>query len=158
MATILQTTFFKWIFLNENYHSLIKISLKSAPLDPIRNKSLLFLVMIKLLPESILTILTCYVNSSPPSSVYKRQWIESALVQIMACRIFGTKPLSKAMLTYCQLDSNEQTSMKVEARYKPFHSRKCMIWKHRLQNGGHFVQGGDKLTLSYDALWYHYMP
>ena len=31
----------------------------------------------------------------PPSAVYMRQWIGSALVQIMACRLFGTKPLSK---------------------------------------------------------------
>ena len=33
---------------------------------------------------------------------YMRQWIGSALVQIMACRLFGTKPLSKPMLGYCQ--------------------------------------------------------
>ena len=34
-------------------------------------------------------------NSSPPSAAYLRQWIGSALVQIMACRLFGAKPLSK---------------------------------------------------------------
>ena len=33
-----------------------------------------------------------------------RQWTGSTLVQIMACRLFGTKPLSKPMLGYCQLD------------------------------------------------------
>ena len=33
------------------------------------------------------------------------QWIGSALVQIMACRLFGAKPLSKPMLVYCQLDA-----------------------------------------------------
>ena len=43
-------------------------------------------------------------NSSPPSAAYMRQWIGSALVQIMACRLIGTKPLSKPMLGYCQLD------------------------------------------------------
>ena len=37
------------------------------------------------------------------------QWIVSALVQIMACRLFGTKPLSKPMLGYCHLDPFEQT-------------------------------------------------
>ena len=41
--------------------------------------------------------------------------IGSALDQIMACRLFGAKPLSK-------------------------HSQKW-IWKYRLRNGGHFVQG-----------------
>ena len=30
----------------------------------------------------------------PPSSAYMRQWIGLALVQIMACRLFGSKPLS----------------------------------------------------------------
>ena len=33
-----------------------------------------------------------------------RQWFRSALVQIMACRLFGDKPLSKPLLGYCQLE------------------------------------------------------
>ena len=48
------------------------------------------------------------INSSPPGAAYMRQWIESALAQIvaqiMACRLIGAKPLSKPMLVYCQLD------------------------------------------------------
>ena len=52
-------------------------------------------------------------NSVRPSAAYMRQWIESALVQIMACRLFGTKLLSKPMLVYCQLGPYEQTSVKV---------------------------------------------
>ena len=43
-------------------------------------------------------------NSSPPSYTYMRQWIGSTLVQIMACRLFGAKPLYEPMLGYCQLD------------------------------------------------------
>ena len=43
-------------------------------------------------------------KSSPPSATYMRQRIGSALVQIMACRLFYAKPLSKPMLGYCQLD------------------------------------------------------
>ena len=39
-----------------------------------------------------------------PSAAYMRQRIGPALVQIMACRLFGAKPLSKPMLGYCQLD------------------------------------------------------
>ena len=31
-------------------------------------------------------------------------WIGSALIQIMACRLFGAKPLSKPKLGYCQLN------------------------------------------------------
>ena len=43
-------------------------------------------------------------NSSLPGAAYMRQWTGSALVQIMACRLFGAKPLSEPMLKYCQLD------------------------------------------------------
>ena len=43
-------------------------------------------------------------SSFPPSAAYMRHWIGSALVQIMACRLFGAKPLSKPMLGYCHLD------------------------------------------------------
>ena len=45
-----------------------------------------------------------HFNSSPPSAAYLRQWIGSALVKIMACRLFGAKP-SKPILGYCQLDT-----------------------------------------------------
>ena len=39
-----------------------------------------------------------------PSAAYMRQRTGSALLQIMACRLVGAKPLSKPMLEYCQLD------------------------------------------------------
>ena len=42
------------------------------------------------------------INSSPPNVAYMGQWIGSVLVQIMACHLFGAKPLSKPMLD--QLD------------------------------------------------------
>ena len=45
-----------------------------------------------------------FVNSSPLSAAYMRQWTVSELVQIMACCLFGAKPLSKPVLGYCQLD------------------------------------------------------
>ena len=40
----------------------------------------------------------------PSSAAYMHQGIRSALVKVMACHLFGTKPLSKPMLGYCQLD------------------------------------------------------
>ena len=67
------------------------------------------------------------------------QWIGSPLVQIMACCIVGAKPLSELMLEYCPLDLKEQTSVKLESKYKTFHSRKW-IWNCHLQNGRYFVQ------------------
>ena len=62
-------------------------------------------------------------SSSPPSTAYicaayMRQWTRSALVQIMACRLFGVKPLPEPTLTYCQLNPWGQTSVKFESKYK----------------------------------------
>ena len=46
-----------------------------------------------------------YINLSSPSAAYMRQWFGSALVQVMACRLFGAKPLLlEPVLTYCQLN------------------------------------------------------
>ena len=44
---------------------------------------------------------TTQLTHLPPSATYMSQWMTSALVQIMACRLFSAKPLSKPMLTYC---------------------------------------------------------
>ena len=56
----------------------------------------------------------------------------------MARCMFGTKPLPELMLTYCQLDLLEETSMKFQSEFKSFHWRKC-IGKGCLQNVGHFA-------------------
>ena len=34
----------------------------------------------------------------------------------MTCRLFGAKPLPEPMLNYCQLDHEEQTSVKFESK------------------------------------------
>ena len=47
-----------------------------------------------------------YIDSSP-GAAYMCQWAsvnQVSMVQIIACHLFGTKPLSKPMLVYCQLD------------------------------------------------------
>ena len=45
---------------------------------------------------------TINVNSSPHSAAYVRRWIGSALLQIMVCRLFRTKPLSEQTFRYSQ--------------------------------------------------------
>ena len=40
------------------------------------------------------------INSFLPSAAYMRKWSGSALVQVMACRLLGAKPLPELMLTY----------------------------------------------------------
>ena len=89
----------------------------------------------------------CAINSSPPGATYMHyQQIDSALVQIITCPLFSTKPLTKPMLGYCLLDPWEQTLLKFESKYKHFYSRKC-IWKYCLQNAGHFVPGRDAFNI-----------
>ena len=110
---------FKCIFLNENGWIPIKISLKFVPKVPINNIPALVQIMAwrrpgdKLLSEPMMIRLPTHicvtqpqwVNSSPPRAAYMCQWIRSALIQIMVCRLFSAKPLSKPMLEYCELDS-----------------------------------------------------
>ena len=52
------------------------------------------------------------MNSSPPSAAYMRQWTGSSLVQVVACRLFGAKPLPEPMLVYYQLDSWKHITVK----------------------------------------------
>ena len=49
-----------------------------------------------------------------------RHWTGSALLQIMAYRLFGANPLPTPMLGYCQLDPWEQPSVKYQSKYKIF--------------------------------------
>ena len=79
-----------------------------------------------------------HVNSLRPGDAYMHRQPTTWLVQIMACHLFGAKPLSEPTLGYCHLDTWEQTSVKFNSKFKHFHSRKC-IWKCCLENGGHFV-------------------
>ena len=66
--------------------------------------------------------MSCIFNISPQSATYTCPWIRSALVQIMACRLFGARPISKRMPGYCQLDSSGQTSVKLKSKYKTLQS------------------------------------
>ena len=84
------------------------------------------------------------INSSPPSAAYMRQWIGSALVQIMAWRLFGAKPLSKPMLGYYEvviisLRNKLQWNFKQNAKLFIHYIAAANIVKMR--DGGHFAQG-----------------
>ena len=87
-----------------------------------------------------------WVNMSPLSVAYMHQLTGSSLVQVMACCLFGTKPLPEPMLAYCKLDSWEQIPVKLEWKHYHFHSRKC-IWKCGLPKWRPFCPGGSQLTL-----------
>ena len=80
------------------------------------------------------------LKSSAPSAAYVRQWMRSALVETRACRLFGAKPLSKPCWVIVNWTLRNKLQWNLNQNDKTFHSRKC-IWKFRLSNGGHFVQG-----------------
>ena len=99
----------------------------------------------------VVCVFIIVINSYPPSAAYIRQWTGSALVQVMACRLFGAKPLPEPMLAYCQLDSWEQISVKFESEFHHFHSRKC-IWNCGLSKWQPFCPGGDELSVKWNLL------
>ena len=89
-----------------------------------------------------------YINSLRPSDTYTSQYDKPSLVQIMACRLFGAKPLSEPMLPYCQLNPKEHISVKFYLKFKSFHLRKC-TWKCRLPKWWPFCLGLNVLKMSY---------
>ena len=80
-------------YMRQNYSISLYVKCSGEP-----RKTALGLTELNLLPHPPRG---WWVNSSPPNAAYMRQWIGSALVQIMACRIFGAMPLSEPMLEYC---------------------------------------------------------
>ena len=84
--------------------------------------------------------------------IYMRRWTGSALIKVMACRLFGAKALPEPMLVYCQLDTCEQISAKFKSEFYYFHSRKC-IWSCSLPQWRPFCPGGHELRLGGLALY-----
>ena len=67
--------------------------------------------------DSFLQVIQCRCKSCinslwPSSDVIWHCGTWSPLVQVMACHLFGDKPLHESMLTCCQMNSYEQTSVK----------------------------------------------
>ena len=88
------------------------------------------------------------VNSSPPGTAYICQWMGSALVQIMACRLFGAKPLSKPMLVgIINWDLRNKVQWNFNQDTKLFIHEKHL--KYRLPNGGHFVHKDSAWLISH---------
>ena len=97
------------------------------------------------------------VNTSPLNVAYMRLWTGSSLIQVMAWRRRGAKPLLEPMLIYCQSDSWEQVSVKFELEFYHFHTRKC-IWKCRLPKWRPFYPGRDEITVAVqDQVYYDHI-
>ena len=81
----------------------------------------------------------CYcttITSLRLCDAYMRQQTRPSLVQIMACGLISTKPLSESMLPSCQLDLKEHISVKFYLKFKSLQSRKC-TWKCCMWNGNY---------------------
>ena len=73
----------------------------------------------------------------PCSAAFMRQWTWSSLVPVMACRLFGAKPLPAPMLAYIQLDSREHNSVKGRVRIRK--SKSDEKWNDRFVNDAYGV-------------------
>ena len=149
---------FIWLFqmhsLKRKFCILIQISPNFVD-RPFEGQSALFDLICKTPQKNVhirKLLLLYMLNSFPPSATYMRQWMGSALLQIMARRLFGAKPLSEPMLSYCQLDSWEHISVKFELEFDHFHARKC-IWTCHLPIWRPFCPGADESTLSLLMIW-----
>ena len=115
-----------------------KVSIIKAPFGLSERRIELWFGKIEQNDNSCASFVHVLVNSSSP---IVRQWIGSALVQIMACRLFGAKPLSKknnaGLLSIGPLGTNFGGIL---IKIQNFHSRKY-IWQYRLRNDIHFAQG-----------------
>ena len=58
------------------------------------------------------------------TGVYMRLWNGSLLVQVMACRLYGAKPLPASILTYFQLDAYFKWNFN---QYKNIFIQKCTL-------------------------------
>ena len=61
-----------------------------------------------------------WFNSTSPSAAYMHLWTGLALVQVMACHLFGTKPSPEPVLTSNQFHPCEQITVKFKSKYKSF--------------------------------------
>ena len=101
--------------LKEKLSILIKMSPKFLPKGLLDNKTALVQIMAWCCQSATLYLKQClrsmmpygfcrpqFVNSLRPSDANRRHQPRPSLVQIIACCLFGTKPLSEPMLEYCQ--------------------------------------------------------
>ena len=105
------------------------------------------------------------VNSSKPVDTYRRQWTESTLVQVMVCRLFGTKPslgLISVLLstgnfesTSVKFKSNKKSPNQVEGREIRYCSGRgcpCSTWWRYCMHYIEIQFWGDKLIYMYKLL------
>ena len=97
-----------------------------------------------------------FLNSSPTtvSAAYMRHWTESAMVQVMAFRLFGAKPLHEPMLTYFDWTLRNKRQRKSTIKF--------LIQKNSFENvvcqTAAILSRGDELSygfpIRYNFVWF----
>ena len=88
------------------------------------------------------------LKSSSPSATYMRRGIGSALVQIMACCLFDSKPISKPMLAIVNWTVRNKLQWFFLSEYKIFHSQKMhpkispAKWRPLCPSGDELIRHG----------------
>ena len=90
--------------------------------------------------------LAWYCINSSPLVPHMRRWIGSALVQIMACCLFGAKPLSKSILLL-SIGTLETNFSEIFIKIQNFSFTKMHL-KISSAKWWPFCPGGDELRLS----------
>ena len=93
----------QWIWFNESSYTLARWRGYSDRFVWL-SRILTMITSLKMVGEIPRYIATFHGLPSLPSAAYMRRWIGPSLVQMMTCRLFGAKPLSKLVLGYFQLD------------------------------------------------------
>ena len=79
------------------------------------------------------------VNTLRPGDTIVRQRTGWPLFIVMPCRMYGTKPLPEAMMTYYQMKPKEHISVKLLPKYKHFELRSCVSSLKCVQQQGILV-------------------
>ena len=80
------------------------------------------------------------ITSLLPGDAIRCHRCGSTLGQVMACRLFSTKPLPESLLIYCPLHNYEEDLMKLGSNASTVFQKN--VFKSRLHNEDHFVQAG----------------
>ena len=64
--------------------------------------------------------------SSPTSATYMCWWTRWALIQVMACSLFGAKPLPKSMLSFFSVGPLRANLNEIRTEIQKFNSSKCI--------------------------------
>ena len=90
--------------------------------------------------QSFLALSNTSINSSSPCVAYMRQWIGSALAQIMAYAYSAPSHYLNQWRVIVNWIFRNKLRLFFVSKHETFHSQKY-IWKYRLWKGGNFVQG-----------------